>query len=169
MGPDREQSIVIEHKSELAVKEAAILAKETLEQLKITEPDTSVTTTTTTTSKGTTSVVAAEPAVGGVVMVAGETVRLATTTFGQSIQRKETNMIELVKAVNDLLSKITIYTYCKNFGQFRDKKTCTTGHYTNPVYTGSKAFLSYNTAHVINQEMEFIMLNRMNEFNTIFK
>ena len=72
-------------------------------------------------------------------------------------------MIKLVKAANDLLSKDIIYTYWKAFGQFWDKKTCTIGHYTNPVYTGSKEFLSYDTAHVTDQKMKSIMLNGMQE------
>ena len=51
MGPDREYSMVIEHKSDMAAKGAAILAKETLEHLKINEPVTTVAITASTVSK----------------------------------------------------------------------------------------------------------------------
>ena len=94
---------------------------------------------------------------------------LATTTFGQSTQSKEDNMTKQVKAANDLLSKDIIYTYWTDFGQFGDKKTCTTGHYTMPVYTGQKEFLSYGTAHGMDRKMKSIMIDGINEFNTIFE
>ena len=65
MGPDREQSTLIEHKSKPAAKEGVISAKATLGSLKITDPATMVATTTIIVSKGTTSVAAAEIAVDG--------------------------------------------------------------------------------------------------------
>ena len=109
--------MVIENKSKLAVKEAAILAKETLERLTITKSATTVTTTTTTASKGTISVAAAEAVVGGAAMVAEGTMKPAQGTLTaiifccQSTQRNEANMTKLMKVANDLLSKDVIYTY----------------------------------------------------------
>ena len=134
-----------------------ILAKATLERLTITKPVTKVATTTTAVSKGATSVAAVEAAVGGEAMVDEGTMKptqgtLATTIFGQSTQHKETNMTKLPKAANDLFLKDVIYTYWKNYGQFGDKTTRMAGHYTNSVYTGTKEFLSYDTAHVTDQK-----------------
>ena len=108
MGPDREQSMVIEYKPKLAAKEAANLAKETFERLETTEPVTTLVTTATTVSKGTTSTATVEAAVvGGAVIVAEGTIKpaqgaLATTIFGQLTLHKETNMTEQLKVANDL-------------------------------------------------------------------
>ena len=166
--------MIVKHKSKLAAKETVILAKATLESLTIAEPVTTVVTTMTTVSEEITSAAAAEAAVGRAVIVAEGTMKpvqdtLATTIFGQSTQHKETNIAERVKTANDLLSKDVIYTYWKDYGQFRDTTTCMTGHYANSVYTGAKEFLCYDTPHVIDQKMKAIMLQGMNEFSTKFK
>eukprot|EP00751_Fragilariopsis_kerguelensis_P033777 CAMPEP_0170973360 /NCGR_PEP_ID=MMETSP0735-20130129/46640_1 /TAXON_ID=186038 /ORGANISM="Fragilariopsis kerguelensis, Strain L26-C5" /LENGTH=75 /DNA_ID=CAMNT_0011394231 /DNA_START=106 /DNA_END=333 /DNA_ORIENTATION=- len=56
MGPDWEQSMIIEHKVKSAAKDAA----RTLEQLQITDPAKTLVTTATNTSKGTATIAAAE-------------------------------------------------------------------------------------------------------------
>ena len=94
----------------------ANLAKETLEQLKITEPVTALVTSATTLSKGATSIAAAEAVVGGTDMVAAGTMKpapgtLTTTTIGLLTQSKEDNMTERLKATNDQVSKNIIYAY----------------------------------------------------------
>ena len=134
MGLDWEQSIIIMHKSKLAAKEGVILAKATLESLTITEPATTQVTTTIRVNEGTASAAAAKAAVGSTVIVAEGTMKpaqgtLATIFFCQSTVRKYTNMIERVKAANDLLSKDVLYTNWQNSRKFRDTATLTTGHY----------------------------------------
>ena len=131
-------------------------------------------TTTTTVSEGTISAATVVATVVGAVTVAEGTtkpaqVALATTIFGQSTQRKETNMTKRVKTANDQLLKDVIYIFWKDYKQFGDTKICTTGHYANLVYPGAKEFLSYDTAHITDQRMKASMLNRMNKFSTIFK
>ena len=44
-----------------------------------------------------------------------------------------------------------------------------TGPYSNLVYTGAKEYLSYNSAHVDDRKKKAIMLDRVNEFGTIFQ
>ena len=166
--------MLIEHKLKLAAKGRVVLAKVILESLKITEPAKTVTTTTITVSKETTSVGAAETADGVAVILTEGTMKptqsaWATTIFGQSTLHKETNMTKRAKAANDLLSEAVIYTYWKDYGQFGDTKPRTIGHYANSVYTGAKKVLSYDTAHVMDQRMNAIMLNGVNEFSTILE
>ena len=78
-------------------------------------------------------------------------------------------MTKWAKAANDLLSKEIIYTYWKDYGQFGDKKTCTTGHYINTVYTGAKEFRGYDTARVLDQRMKAIMIDGVSSFSTILE
>ena len=145
--------MLLDHELKLTAQEGVTSAKVTLGSLKITESSKTAATITITISKETTSVAVTETAVGRAVIAVEGTMKpvqgaLATTNFGKSTLGKETNMTKQAKAANDLLSKEIIYTYWKDYGQFGDKKTHTTGHYANAVYTGAKEFRSYNTNHI---------------------
>ena len=159
LGPDREQSMIIEHKTKLAAKDAA----KTLEQLQITDSVKKLATTQTNLSKGTATTAAAEAGAERAAILAVATVSVGTTTTvtagpavgkvamiaARQLQQVSASLTttERLKKANEQILNDTIYKYWGDYGQFGDKQPSTTGPYSKDIYTNSSAFLSYDTAH----------------------
>ena len=161
MGLDQEKFMLSSYLSKVAAQQGVKLAKSTLKDLKINKLAKMVDTATITVSD-TTSVVVGNTIADGEASAATRIMKPApgatvTTEFGQSTLGKGTNRAELMKAANTRLSKDIIYTYWDtDHGQFGNKKPCKTDHYSNSVYTGVKEYLSYNSAHVIDNKKRSI-------------
>ena len=158
--------------SKVAAQQGVNSPNTTLKDLKINKLAKTVDTATITVSN-ITRVAVRNTAMDGAASAATGTMKPApgatdTTKFGQLTLGKGTNKDELTKVANERLPKDIIYTYWDDYGQFGNAKTYKTGHYSNSACTGVKEYLSYDSAHVDDYKKNAIMLDGMNEFDTLF-